>query len=388
LIPRSSRQTAVWLLVTIAYTLLAMGFDAASAQQRRKLEEPPSETLPAISEETARCSFAYHAALSSIHDRDLKPLVAFDQMARVTDPSVPGRWTYWVKTGKGVKAPPPERVCAETATRAGRERCVRWETKPADPTLAQFNAISPTADELTVLRALDAFVVDKGAALEFGPNGRQYATLQRVAAEIGSYGAQARHPALCNGVTEMMEFKFTKLVGLRKRFDDVAAVAAKALAMANKRVTAAREQRDVDARATAAVASSKPSDGDATATAAESPPSQPAKTPLLPMPPQADPMALIIALVDGILSPEQVAELKKQPSMPLMLTQTRELLTREPRPELTTAGRGAIGAALRMIEAAGYGRLQVARMQTFDRLFFGSINRILEAEKANCTCGG
>jgi hypothetical protein len=368
-----SRPVAARLLA-ISFVLAVPAFiSEANAQARRKVEQPSPEPLPAISDDTAKCSFAFHSALARL---DMKPLETFDKLARVAEPGLTGRWLYWVKGGKGAqKAPAPERVCAESVKKSGRERCLRWDVKPADPALAALIAAQPTAEELAVLKSLDSFVADKGAPLEFGSNGRQFATLQRVASELGSYTGQPRHPALCNGAAEMMEFKAGKLSGLKKRAEDVAALAAKASSLARKRVVAARELRAAEARA----AAPPPNDAER------------AKAPAAPVFSAArfssDPAALTVALLDGLVTPDQMTGLNKEITAIGKLRQARDLLAHTEAADISPASRAAIGAALRMLEAASYGNLQAARMQTFQGVFQGTIEQILNAHRATCTCG-
>lgn len=365
-----------------AALLVTPTMDAALAQSRKKLAEPPplSEPIPHIADDTAKCSFAYHAALERVRDGDVKQLVNLDKLARATEPGLPGRWLFWAKTGKGAaKLPQPERVCAQSVLKAGRERCIEWATKPLDPVKVALFAAQPTPEELNVLRVLDAFVTDKGAALEFGSNGRQYATLQRVAIELGAYSAQPKHPALCNGVPEMLEFKAEKLAAMKKRAEDAKANAAKALSQARQRVIAARELRPSEERAAA--------QAKATSDAANVAPAAPRSPSPSPLPPAIGPAALIGALLDGAVPADKFNDLRPETNALRLLQRARDLITPEATPDLSPASRASMAAALRMIEAASYGEVQVARMQRFDRLFFGTIGQIRDAHRANCTCG-
>jgi hypothetical protein len=382
--------SAVFRTTTTAVLMLWFVGDA-SAQQRRRIEEPPPEPLPVIADDTAKCSFAYHEALQRLN---VKPLATFEKVARLTEPGLNGRWLYWTKGGKGAqKAPPPERVCAESVVRAGRERCLRFALKPVDPAIAALAASQPSTEELAVLRAIDGFVVDKGAALEFGSNGRQFATLQRVAAELGGYSTQPRHPALCNGVPEMMEFKVEKLSGVRKRAADVAALAAKSATLARQRVIAARDQRVAAAKAAVTAAAAAVAANVAPAPAAEGQPVAPA-APVVPvpepkaaMPAKSDAQALLVALLDGLLTPAQSTSLDGEATALRKLQRARELLTRDGGPALPQALRASTGAALRMVEAAAYGELQVTRVRTFEGIFLGTVDGIRDAHRSNCTCG-
>lgn len=380
---RSLIAASMGLAIALAITATIAGITPVSGQVRRKSEPaPPAEPLPAIANATAKCSFAYHGALSDLYRRDLNAAITFDKLARIPEPGMSGRWLFWNKSAKAAQAPQVARVCAESAVKQGRSRCVRWELKALDPALAAIASANPTSEELAALRALDSFVADKGAPLEFGSNGRQHVTLLRVASEIDSYSAQPAHPALCNGVPEMMEFKLARLAGLRKRLDDVAALSSKASTLAFKRVTAARDQRLAEAKALA----------DAASADAGAEPVKPAATgaPLQPLALTAaqrtDLPALIEALAEGLVTPEQLASLKTQPTVLQTLQSARDLLIKDDA-ATSPATRASTAAALRMIEAANYGQQQAARMKVFEGLFFGSIERILSSHKAHCTCG-
>ena len=369
------RPTLTFKALVVAASVGILAPSAASAQVRRRAPEPPpapAEPIREIADETAKCGFAFHTSLERLRGGDVRQLSDIDRLARQQDPALSGRWLYWTKTSKGAAAPKPERVCAQNVTRNGRARCTEWETKPVDPVKLALFASAPTADELTVLRALDAFVGEKGATLEFGSNGRQHATLQRVAVELQAYTSQPRHPALCNGVPEMMEFKAGKLEGLKKRIDDVGAIAAKARTQELKRVTAARELRATDAKLTA---------GGEPATA-------PTPGPVLPpLPADMAATALVVAALEGTVPADKIAQLRSESSALRALQRARDLVAPDATPDMTPAVRTSITSALRMIEAASYAEVQVARVQRFDRLFLGLISQIREAHRATCTCG-
>ncbi len=376
------------ILAAAIVTLTALGDDALAQSRRRSLELPTPEPLPEIAGEAAMCSFAYHQALAQVRDGKAKLLASFESQARVAVPGLPGRWLHWIKTARNTKASTSEQVCAETSMKGGRQRCLRWETRKLDPAIA---SAAPTQEELTVLRALDSFVGDKGAPLEFGSNGRQFVTLQRVAGELGNYITQPRHPALCNGAQEMMDFHTRNLAGVTKRGDDIAALAAKTLGLARLRVNAAREQQSAEARAAAAsaaasaTASAQTGEG-ATATTASTSPMATVRT-LPPIPVDAAPAAMVLSALEGLLTPEQLKNIDAEPDAIKRLQLARELTTGEAMPAASPAARGAAGAALRMIEAATYGELQMEGTMQFREMFFGTIEQIREAHRAHCTCG-
>ncbi len=368
----------------VALLMVSMPVDASAQLRRRPVEPPPAtQPIPEIADETAKCSHAYYSALAPVRDTSIKDLKNLDRLARVSEPGLIGKWLFWSKTGKNASRPPqPERVCVKNVTKSGRERCIEWEIKPVDAVKLALFAGQPTAEELTVLRALDAFVGDKGAPLEFGSNGRQYATLQRVAVELESYSTQPRNPALCNGVPEMMDFKASKLDGLKKRIDDVGKTVAKVRALARQRVIAARELRFNEQTA----ANQSSASGDAANATAPSPVTP--VSPLVALAPAISPAGLITAVFEGALAADKVNDLRSETNAFKLLQRARELMLPEASPDFSPASRAAIAAALRMIEAASYAELQVTRMHRFDRLFLGTIGQIREAHRVNCTCGG
>ncbi len=368
--------------VAVHVLLAASMITSASAQPRRRAVEPPApaEPLPQITNEQASCSFAFHAALAPVRDGAAKEIGNLDRLARQSEPGLTGRWLFWSKAGRSALKPPqPERVCAQSVTKSGRERCIEWETKPVDAIKLALFAAQPSGEELTVLRALDAFVTDKGAALEFGSNGRQYATLQRVAVELEAYITQPKHPALCNGVQEMLEFKLSKIDGIKKRIDDVGRVAVKARSLARQRVIAARELRGAEETAAA-----QPKPADASSGAPSLPRSIP--SPAVQIPATIDQAALLATLFDGVVPADKLGELRQEPTIWRSLQRARDLMAPEATPGLSPGLRASTVAALRMIEAASYGDLQVAHIQRFDRLFFGTINQIRDAHRTTCTC--
>ncbi|MEQ1612147.1 MAG: hypothetical protein ABL904_05295, partial [Hyphomicrobiaceae bacterium] len=364
-----SRPAAVRMLLLAGVVLLsALGGDAFGQSRRRTQEPPPPpEPLPEISGEAAKCSFAYHAALARIGDERARPLIGFENQARVAEPGLTGKWLYWIKTGRGAKPATSEQVCTETVIRSGRQRCTRWETRKID---AAIVSAQPSTEETAVLRSLEGFVTDKGAALEFGSNGRQFVTLQRVAAEVAGYSTQPRHPALCNGASEMLDFHATNLAGVKKRADDVAALAAKALGLARQRVTAAREQRMAWARAFNAALAASQAQPPAVETGETAPKPMAAVAPvpvprLGPIAVDAAPAKLILLALEGMLAPEQLKIIEGETGAIRRLQIARELTSASAMPDASPATQAAAGAALRMVEAAAYGELQAARLKQF-----------------------
>lgn len=378
--------------LSVAAAIMTLGGMAAEgfAQSRRRAPEPPpppSEPLPEISTVGASCSFAFHDVLSRVRDGRNRQLTRFDGLARVTEPGLPGRWLYWNKSAKTGKAATTEQVCAESTERSGRKRCLRWETRKLDPVVV---GSQPTGEELAVLRSLDAFVTDRGAPLEFGSNGRQHATLQRFAVEIGAYVMQPRHPALCNGVPEMMDFHGNNIAGVKKRADDVAATAAKAAGLARSRVIASRDQRVAEAKAAAAAPPVPVPGQDATPIAPATTPA-PAAAPRIPefaeVPTGLAAARLLPLVLEGLLPAERISALTAEGGTIRQLQSARDLVSSEALPALNPATRAALGAALRMIEAAAYSEMQVGRLKQFSDLFLGTIEEIREGHRTHCTCG-
>ncbi len=348
--------------------------DPAQAQRRSRVFEEPQPSpaiLPAISDETARCSFAFHAELTPVRDGDARRMAAFDQLARVTEPGLTGKWLFWNKSSK---APQEDRVCVERTSRAGRGRCERWEVKPIDPAkITSPIPPGPNAEELAVLKVIDGFVSDKGATLEFGSNGRQFATLQRFTAEFSSYINQPQHPALCAGVPQMLDFHTTNLVGVSKRLTDVTTNAARAQILARTRI-------DAQAQLRTTIANAATSDPAAPSVA------KPVSIPLL-RPGLIATSELVLASVDGLLADEPLKALKSESNGLRQLAAARELLVTGTLPDAPMAMRAAAGASLRMIEAATYAQLQVARVKQVEQILVGPIDQVRKAHRAICTCG-
>lgn len=374
-----TRLRVSYCLVKLAlFVLLAASaaMDAAQAQRRQRVEEPPLlAILPSIADETARCSAAFYQELAPVRDANARQLAGFEQAARVVEPGMTGKWLFWNKAGK---AAAPERVCAESSTKAGRERCVRWEIKPVDPIRVTSPAPPPpNPNELMVLKALDGFVTDKGAPLEFGTNGRQFATLQRFAAEFGSYIEQPRHPALCTGVPQMLDFHTANLAGVAKRLIDVTANARRAEQMALAGVNALVPLRAALATAAAAATASDPTTPSASA-------GQPVAAPL---PQGTSTSAMVRAALAGLIAEEALQSLKSETSGPSLLLKARDLLATSLLPDAHPALRAAAGASLRMIEAAAYAALQVDRVKQFEGILLGPLAKVRDAHRATCTCG-
>ena len=182
-----------------------------------------------------------------------------------------------------------------------------------------------------------------------------------------------------NGVPEMLEFKLSKIDGMKKRIDDVGKLAAKAHSLARQRVIATR-----DLRVAEEIAAAQPKPADTASGAPTSP--RVAASPAVQIPAAIDQTALLATLLDGLVPADKLSDLRQEPTIWRTLQRARDLLAPEVTPALSPGMRASTVAALRMIEAASYGDLQVALVQRFDRLFFGTISQIRDAHHATCTC--
>ena len=350
-------MTIVFLKCGAAAASAAIGFIATSIV-------PPAAI--AQSAEPASCATAYFTALGDLRTAKGDDLANAVSNLRASDAALPGRWLYaqtlFPKPG-AKRVAEPERPCLEKVRAAGRTRCVRYDEAVPTPMPTELMiGPAPNAEELRTLKALNDLVEGRGAVPEVGNNGRYTWLAQRATGDLKTYISQPSHPALCAGGNEVAEFYGSTLRQLQKRIDEVADLAKKARTLALARVSEAL---------TAANGSAPP-------------PAAPAPTASL--------NELIALTVKAAAPQATTVELEAERTTLGALQRAKPLLIEAQ----VAAQKGddpavrdrilAAGRAVRMLEAAAYGEIYVARYRKFAGAVLSLPQEIQQAHKRTCTC--
>jgi hypothetical protein len=375
------------------------------------------------------CADAYYTALEPVRTGRGAVLGNLVKALRTTDPDLPGRWSVSAPASGKAKPPPkPERICAETKDVPGKApRCVRYELKqpviPPDVTAK----LPPTADEVRVLKSVDDFVASRGALPDVGPNGRQLFVIQRVSQDIRNYVTQPRHPNMCAGSDELIEFYSSQLTPLKKRLEDLTATAALAPKLAAVRVRnvavaevkvydkAAADTARIEEQRTRLLDAHKVAVAKAAEVAAAAAAVLPAGAPPTPPPaPLAEPTlpvsltlptkptgpariedyavvglpSLVVEALRPLLPVSVVAKIAEEPVAVRMFDKARTALL-DPTLVNATANsdvREASLMALRLLEARVYADRYVARYRELDAALFGAMTDLKAAQAASCVC--
>jgi hypothetical protein len=407
-----------------------LGATAAHAQVSPPFAGPPSARTsapviaanPAPSAAFAACSETYYRALEPLRTGRGAVLAGLHRALRTPDPELPGKWQISAPpTGKQKPPPKPERVCVETKESPGRApRCIRFETKqPVIPPdiVARLPA---TPEEARVLKSIGDFIEAKGALPDVGNNGRHNFLVQRIAQDIRLYATQPQHPNLCAGSTEIIEFYSGQAAPLKKRYDEVTAIAkqAKDLAAVRVRAIAVAEVKIYDKAAAEAAkvedqrvklleahaaALAKAVEAAAAlpvGTTPQAPPSAPTLPVVPPVPPrpngpaQATDYAVVslTSLLSEALRPllpmAKVKEIADEPLPTKAFVKARAALLDPETPASPAAPevKDAATMALRLLEARVYGDLYVARFKDLDVALSSTLADLRKAQSTSCTC--
>ena len=377
---RSLGHPFIWgicVLMVAAWSDMASP-DMAFAQSRsgqRQAKIPPVPLDASFPSAVAQCGMAFGNMLTA----NVSPALSAD-LARtaaainaVTVPW-PGRWLASDPTGKQAKADAlaaaeartQQRICTERTKRSGRVSCAKWQdaqppaSPPDAPTLADIKpapvpapvpaaVLPPVGDELRDLKLLSGFVAAKGQLIEFGRNGRLEGLMKRSTADLVAYVSQPAHPALCNGVPEMLEFHIDRMEPVQSRLNAVAELAARTRDRAERRVAAALKLPESETR--------------------------------------GKPLSGLVNALGQLMLPTDVA--RDNAKLADVWVQLRRLVDAgKSLPWIAEPPETQVAAvqAVRALEAAFYADAQKARAATVDRSTFGTMAQIRDAHTAQCTC--
>jgi hypothetical protein len=368
--PKLRRLAVAMAAVTATVAL----FPAVAAAQRKAKPEPRPPLDASFPPAIARCGAAYGDALAGqVRAQLAAQIVRAAEAVAVPGADWPGRWLHQEPTSKQTKADAlaaaeaktQERICKERQKRAGRVRCVEWEAAAVAAPVAPPAVVDPPVvvvkpapvpppvdEEARDLKLLAGFVAAKGQLVEFGRNGRLEGLVKRVQGDLSAYTGQPPHPALCNGVPEMLEFHAERMEPVQTRLTAIAVLAARTRALAEARVAAAISAGPAETR--------------------------------------GKPLAILVAALEQLMLPQGAALATAAPQT-APLAQLRRLLAAsriEPWAVQPVDTQVAASLALRALEAGVYAEQQQLRAAAVERAVFGAIRSISDAHRAHCACAG
>jgi hypothetical protein len=333
---------------------------------------------PAVAQQGASCSAAFHAAMGDLLAKQGESLGGAVAAMRAPDATLPGSWLYAQSLFPAKKNKPAvvERPCAERVKVAGRMRCIRYEDGASPDVPSELTVTPlPSTEELRIIKLLGDLVEGRGGVPEVGNNGRYYWMSQRAASDLKTYMSQPIHPALCSGGKDFAEFYAQTLGPLQKRIGDVTDMAKKARALAVARVKEAVATEAAPEAATTGQETAKPGLV-ASLIAADAP------------------LITLVAEAAGSVVPASVkAEIAAEATPLAALRRTKPALIavqvaaqdgddQKRRERVLAAGR-----AVRMLEAAAYSDIYVERYKRFSADVLGMPQGIKTAHTKACTCG-
>jgi hypothetical protein len=373
-------------------------------RESRPKEEPPDAGPRTVSSSASPCANAYHAGMNDIL-RSFEPdLNAALQQARTVDTALSGRWLFHNPALKLRTV----RVCVDHAEGG---RCRRWENRPAASMPGSLNAAAPNAAEIKLLRAVEDFVRLRGLSSDLAKDGRFNSIMIRVSDDLSSYLSQSLNPAMCSGGEQFVDFMIANTRTFRGRLQEVANTDKALRELARKRVahTVAVAKRAAETPTAAPASDSPAASSDASgssttdpsttpsndpgksseATAPPTPAAAPAPAPPPPLKPDvaavpSDYAGMAAELVKTL--PESAASIVTDGGTPLeWLTKLHGWL-REGGSGLDAEQRGSLLLALRSIEAGSYAELMQSHYGAVNDALFGSIEKLRDLHKAQCTC--
>ncbi len=314
----------------------------------------------------ADCAADFFNGIMAIRDRNSEAISTALKAARTRDKKRPGRWLFRPGVSKTVK----RRVCARWVKnwkpfQGKYERtCTRYKT--VRRTISTRSGLPKS--EAAIYRFATRFVSSRAIDRQLSVKQNEGWVSQRVATDLRGYLKQAKHPAICTGTPQMMEYFSTKMDAVRIRGKKISDRADEALAMA---VEKTRTAHDAVAKASTTPDTDT---GDTTITANEMATASGLK----------DMTHQIAALTDDS---ELAASVQAADTVFDALKIMQESLKRATK-DMDAAARKAIRTALSAIEAADYLSVVSGHYKALDETILGSMSSIQKAHETSCVCSG
>lgn len=311
----------------------------------------------------ADCAADFFNGITAIRDRNSKAISTALKAARTRDKKRPGRWLFQPGVSKTVK----RRVCARWVKnwkpfQGKYERtCTRYKT--VRRTISTRSNLPKS--EAAIFRFTNRFVSSRAIDRQLSVKQNEGWVSQRVATDLRGYLKQAKHPAICTGTPQMIEYFSTKMDAVRIRGKKISDRAEEALTMALEKTRAAHEL-------------AKPNPDSAADTGAETLTSQNTTTSAG----LNDLTQQIAALTNDT---ELVAAVQESDTVFDALKVIKKSLKSAAK-DLDAATKKAIRRALSAIEAADYLTVVSGHYKALDETILGSMSSIQKAHESSCVC--
>lgn len=312
----------------------------------------------------ADCAADFFNGITAIRDRNSKAISTALKAARTRDKTRPGRWLFQPGVSKTVK----RRVCARWVKnwkpfQGKYERtCTRYKT--VRRTISTRSNLPKS--EAAIYRFATRFVSSRAIDRQLSVKQNEGWVSQRVATDLRGYLKQEKHPAICTGTPQMMDYFSTKMDAVRKRGKKISDRAEEALALAVEKTRAAHEL-------------AKPNP-DAADTGAETLTSENATTSA-----GLDDLTRQIAALTN--DTELVAAVQETDTVFNALKVLQKSLKGAVK-DLDASVKKAIRRALSAIEAADYLSVVSGHYKALDETILGSMSSIQKAHETSCVCSG
>ena len=302
------------------------------------------------------CAGDYYAQLQRILlDRRPRMMSTLDAVAE-TDPSLPATWYF-----------PPAKLAAAPACKPQKgKKSVGCSTAETDRN---------SNDEGQILRTADQFLHDKGALAAFQHKGTALRQVSyNLLSSLRTYMEQDRHPALCSGVADMVEYYTVHTPLLRNTIAESRQTRIAAVTLAAGKIDELMKMAAMPVAAPSQQASTG-SGLVSTAAAAE-------------MPTASNAMAIaqLDQMSKAILRPSDAAVVVGDKDALSKLQRLRGLLDSAATADLTSERRTLAIAALGMVEASLYLDAAEQKYNRLDETIYGTMSAIKDAHAKTCVC--
>ncbi|MFO1169784.1 MAG: hypothetical protein U1E49_02310 [Hyphomicrobiaceae bacterium] len=378
----SGRQTFM-LEVRIAAALPAATLASALDIRLRDKKDAAVDGEGKVSFAIADCATAYHRALGTLYAS--RETAYADALKRASQPdeTLSGEWLFVprkrakreVEAAANIQLPPRAECrwsvsTVDFSTRQSKRQCKRWEiVEIGAPMTGQAMPVIDEAEAADVLARAGRFVASRGAASDFGKNGKLEWVSRRILTDLRTYMQQSPHPAICTGVDVMTEYFLDNAVSLRKEID-----------ASSKAFEAARRLASLRLEALAMVLGRAPEEPAETASLALITPAHAG---------QVDGAAvgdLVSETGRLLLSDPQRLSLEAVSGSAGKLALLHSLFAEPSRPPIAEDARPYVADALSALEAAVTLETADARYEGIGTAIFGSIADIEKAHGASCGC--
>lgn len=311
------------------------------------------------------CAANFYKEISAIRDRNHDAMSTALKSGRSRDKTRPGRWLFRPGIAKSVR----RRVCAQWRQvwkpfQGRYERtCIRRKT--VTRTIRSSGNLPKS--EAAVYRFATQFVSSRAIDRRLSVKQNEGWVSQRVATDLRGFLKQEKHPAICTGAPQMMDYFSTKLDAVRKRGSQISERAEEAAILAKAKFAEARSAIASDPSRTElpAAVDAKPDEAPSPSSLSE----------------------MVRALVADIGDESLISKVADTETVFDALKGVSGSLKAATKP-LGKPAKSAIRNALSAIEAADYLSIVAGHYAEIDTTILGSLEQVRRAHKKECVCSG